>query len=68
MTMTSQFIDMASFSAFFLGCCVFFVKFTYWSKFCVNIITGSGVMNIFVYKFGTNVSNKKLRHAAELHS
>ena len=26
------------------------VKFSYWSKFHVNIITGSGVMTIFFYK------------------
>ena len=26
------------------------VTFTYWSKFFVNIITGSGVTTIFVYK------------------
>ena len=28
----------------------FFVKFSYWSKFHVNIITGSEVMTIFFYK------------------
>ena len=27
-----------------------FAKFSYWSKFHVNIITGSGVMTIFFYK------------------
>ena len=26
------------------------VKFSYWSKFYVNIITGSGIMTIFFYK------------------
>ena len=26
------------------------VKFSYWSKFHVNIITGSGIMTIFFYK------------------
>ena len=26
------------------------VKFSYWSKFHVNIITGSGAMTIFIYK------------------
>ena len=30
--------------------CVSLVKFSYWSKFHVNIMTGSGVMTIFVYK------------------
>ena len=29
---------------------VFLVKFSYWSKFHFNIITGSGIMTIFVYK------------------
>ena len=29
---------------------VFLVKSSYWSKFHVNIITGSGVMIIFIYK------------------
>ena len=28
----------------------FIVKFSYWSKFHVNIMTGSGSMTIFVYK------------------
>ena len=31
-------------------CFVFLVKFSYWSKFHVNIITGSGIMIIFFYK------------------
>ena len=35
---------------FFWGCFVFPVKFSYWSKFHVNIITGSGIMTIFFYK------------------
>ena len=34
---------------FFGGSVVFLVKFSYWSKFHVNIMTGSGVMTIFVY-------------------
>ena len=34
----------------FLRCFVYVVKFSYWSKFYVNVITGSGVMTIFVYK------------------
>ena len=29
---------------------VSFVKFSYWSKFHVNIFTGSGIMTIFFYK------------------
>ena len=29
---------------------VFLVKFSYWSKFHVNIITDSGIMTIFFYK------------------
>ena len=31
---------------FFRSCFVFLVKFSYWSKFHVNIITGSGVMTV----------------------
>ena len=34
----------------FGGCFVSLVKFSYWSKFYVNIITGSGIMTIFFYK------------------
>ena len=50
-TLMSQFADITS-SPFFdtavtLHC---LVKFSYWSKFHVNIMTGSGVMAIFVYK------------------
>ena len=49
--MTSQFADMTSPSNFFdFIFFVFLVKFSYWSKFHVNIITGSGVMPIFFYK------------------
>ena len=47
--MTSQFSDMTSLSnflTFFLS----FVKFSYWSKCHVNIITGSGVMIISFYE------------------
>ena len=50
MTMTSQFSDMTSSSNFFWRCFVSLVKFSYWSKFHVNIITGSGVMTISFYK------------------
>ena len=35
---------------FFWRCFVSHVKFSYWSKFHVNIITGPGVMTIFFYK------------------
>ena len=35
---------------FFWRCFVSLVKFSYWSKFHVNIITGSGVMTIFFCK------------------
>ena len=35
---------------FFGGCFVSLVKFRYWSKFHVNIITGSGIMTLFFYK------------------
>ena len=41
---------MASLSNIFWRCFVSFVKFSYWSKFQVNIITGSGVITIFFYK------------------
>ena len=49
MAMTSQISDMTSLSIFwhFL---VSLVKFSYWSKFHVSIITGSGVMTISFYK------------------
>ena len=46
-TMTSQFVDLTS----SLKCwIVYLIKFSYWSKFHVIIMTGSGVMTIFVYK------------------
>ena len=35
---------------FFWRCFVSLVKFSYWSKIHVNIITGSGIMTIFFYK------------------
>ena len=49
MTMTSQLADMTSSSSFICRCFVFLVKISYWSKFHVNVITGSGVMTIFFY-------------------
>ena len=35
---------------FFWRCFVSLAKFSYWSKFHVNIITGSGIMTVFFYK------------------
>ena len=49
MATTSQVLDMTSSSNFFTSF-VSLVKFSYWSKFHVNIITGSGIMTIFFYK------------------
>ena len=56
-TITLQFSDITSSSIFFFVCLFFcwrsrvpLVKFSYWSKFHVNIITGSTVMTIFFYK------------------
>ena len=36
---------------FFWRCYVSLVKFSYWSKFYVNIITGSGIITIFSYNW-----------------
>ena len=47
--MRSQFSNMMS-SSIFWHCFVSLVKFSYWSKFHVNFITGSGVLAIFFYK------------------
>ena len=47
--MTSQFADMKSHSNF-VYTDVSLVKFSYWSKFNINIATGSRVVIIFVYK------------------
>ena len=58
MTMTSQFGNMTLSSVLFTLTCFFFAKFSYWSKFHVNIITGSGVMTAFIYKKLTR--NRKL--------
>ena len=46
--MAIQFSEMTSPSNFFD--IVLFLLSSYWSKFHVNIITGSGVMTIFFYK------------------
>ena len=47
-TLTSKFSDMTS-SSIFLTWLVSLAKCSYWSKFHVNIIAGSGVMTIFNY-------------------
>ena len=47
--MTSQFSDMTSISLFW-RCFVSLVKFRYWAKFHVNIITGFGIVTIFFLK------------------
>ena len=46
--MTSKFSDLVSLS-FFLSCFDSLVKFSYWSKFQVNIFTSSGVTTISFY-------------------
>ena len=90
---SSNFLTWCHHQIFWRGF-VSLVKFSYWSKFHVNIITGSGVTTIFFYKgltrnpeigntpvlvlpnmwrlgqvrdtkFGANVSNKMLLHAAK---
>ena len=48
--MMSQFSEMMSLSSFYWRCCVSLVIFRYWSKFHVNIITGSGDTTIPFYK------------------
>ena len=50
MAMGSQISDMTSSSVFFDVVFFSLVRFTYWSKFRVNIITGSEVKTIFFYK------------------
>ena len=54
--MTSQFPDMTSSSKFLEA----LVKFSYWSKFHVNIIIGSRIMTILFYKELTR--NPKIRN------
>ena len=49
MVMTSQLPDMIS-SSFFWHFFISLVKFSYWYKFHVSMITGSGVMTIYFYK------------------
>ena len=48
--MTSQLTDMMSSSNIFYVFLFSLVKFSYWSKFHVSVITGSGVITIFFYK------------------
>ena len=50
MARTSQFARMASSSIFFWVCFVSLVKFSYWSKFHINITTGSRVMTNYLFK------------------
>ena len=65
--MTSKLDDIESLSfffvLFFLGffwhCCFPLVKFKYWAKFHVNIITSFGVMTVFIYR-GLNKYLKRL--------
>ena len=47
--MTSEFADMTS-SSNFLTFFVSLIKFSYWSKFQANFVTGSGIMTISFYK------------------
>ena len=52
--MTSQFahdVIVIYFWRYFVS----LVKFSYWSKFHVNIITGSGIMTVFFYKGLTRI-------------
>ena len=44
------------------SCFVSLVKFSCWSKFYINMITGSGVMAIFVYKGLTR--NREIENTA----
>ena len=50
MTMTSTIFGHDVKVTFFWRWFVSTVRFSYWSKFHVNIITGSGIMTIFFYK------------------
>ena len=47
MAVMSQFSDMTSSSIFFWRFFVSLVNFSYWSRFHINIITGSRIMTIF---------------------
>ena len=48
--MTSIFDEMTLSSKFFWLYCVFIVMFSYWSKFHVSIMIGSGFITTFVHK------------------
>ena len=50
-----QFVDMTSSSSFFWHSRVSLDNFSYWSKFYVYIVTGSGVTTIFIYKGLTRI-------------
>ena len=63
--MTSQFFHMTS-SSIFGRCFVSFVKFRYWSKFHVNIITGSGNITISFYEGFGNWKYPRLSFAQYL--
>ena len=39
---------------------VYLAKFSYWSKFYVNIVAGSGLMTIFVYKGLTRIRKSEI--------
>ena len=44
----------------FWRCFVSLVKFSYWSKFHVNFITGSGIMTIFFYTGLTEIRKSEI--------
>ena len=60
LTVASQFVDMKLSPIFFWHYFVSLVKFSYWSKFHVNIIHGSGVMAICFCKGFTR--NSEIRN------
>ena len=49
MSMMPQFVGMTS-PSFFWTCLVSLIKFSYWSKFHVNVVIGSEVITIYFYK------------------
>ena len=60
---------MTSSSTFFCYYRVFYVNFNYWSKSRVDIMTGFGVITIFVYKgLHTNAGwAKKKKNVPKIH-
>ena len=44
----------------FRRCFVSLIKFSYWSRFHVNIITGSGTMTIFFIRDGLDIPKSKI--------